>query len=81
MSSYVDVVTEHTDLAAAAGSRDPAIGLRAVRARRELADRLEELQIESAREQGWSWQQIGDALGVTKQAVHVKSVRRRAKRS
>ena len=29
-------------------------------------------KIASAREKGWSWQQIGDALGVTRQSVHTK---------
>ncbi|MGH1561871.1 RNA polymerase subunit sigma-70 [Mumia sp. DW29H23] len=51
---------------------DPAIGLRAVRALRELAERLERLQVERARALGWSWQQVADALGVTRQAAHKK---------
>ena len=34
------------------------------------------LQVERARGLGWSWQQIADALGVTKQAVHKKYVGR-----
>lgn len=51
-------------------------GLRAVRAVRELADRLEHLQVERARGLGWSWQEIAEALGVTKQAVHKKYGRR-----
>jgi hypothetical protein len=25
-----------------------------------------------ARQQGWSWQEVGDALGVTRQSVHAK---------
>jgi biotin operon repressor len=28
--------------------------------------------VEHARAQGWSWQQIADALGVSRQAVHKK---------
>lgn len=55
---------------------DPREGLRAVRALRELADRLELLQVRRARELGWSWQEVADALGVTKQAVHKKHGRR-----
>src|SRR4028118_1676615 len=47
-------------------------GLRAIRALRDLADRLEALQVRNARARGWSWQQIADALGVTRQAVHKK---------
>ncbi|WP_370326509.1 helix-turn-helix domain-containing protein [Euzebya sp.] len=63
-----------------ASSRDPAIGLRAVAALRDLTDDLEVLQVDNAREQGWSWQQIADALGVSKQAVHKKHARSRLRR-
>jgi hypothetical protein len=59
-------------LAQEAGSRDPAVGLRAVRALRALADRLEALQVSNARDQGWSWQEIAVCLGVSRQAVHKK---------
>jgi DNA-directed RNA polymerase specialized sigma24 family protein len=59
-------------LAEEAGSQDPAIGLRAVRALSELAERLEALQVAAAREQGWSWQEIAVCLGVSRQAVHKK---------
>jgi len=61
-----------TQLADAATGDDPAKGLRAVRSLRELADRLEALQVERARSLGWSWQDVADALGVTRQAVHKK---------
>lgn len=59
-------------LAEAASGREPAAGLRAARALRELADRLEALQVENARDHGWSWQEIAYFLGVSKQAVHKK---------
>lgn len=59
-------------LAAAAGSRDPGVGLRSVRALRALTERLEELQVGNARELGWSWQEIAEQLGVSRQAVHKK---------
>ena len=61
-----------TDVTTAAAADDPDTGLRAVRAMRDLADRLEVLQVRNARDRGWSWQQIADALGVTRQAVHKK---------
>ncbi|WP_022918497.1 helix-turn-helix domain-containing protein [Ruania albidiflava] len=60
------------DPATAATSEDPVTGLRAVRSLRELADRLETLQVARARQLGLSWQEIADALGVTRQAVHKK---------
>jgi hypothetical protein len=53
-------------------SDDPAIGLRASLALHRLAERVEANQVTSARGKGWSWQQIGDALGVTRQSVHAK---------
>src|SRR5690349_6819403 len=43
---------------------DPFVRLRAVVALRRLADRVEATGVLAARERGWSWQQIGDALGV-----------------
>jgi hypothetical protein len=53
-------------------SDDPAIGLRASLALHRLAERVEANHVALAREKGWSWQQIGDALGVTRQSVHTK---------
>ena len=53
-------------------SEDPATGLRASLALHRLAERVEANHVASAREKGWSWQQIGDALGVTRQSVHTK---------
>jgi predicted transcriptional regulator len=68
---------EDGDLTEAAVSDDPATGLRAVRSLRELAERLEALQVARARELGMSWQEIADTLGVTRQAVHKKHGRRK----
>ena len=53
-------------------SDDPAIGLRASQALHRLAERVEANHVASARGKGWSWQQIGDALGITRQSVHTK---------
>ncbi|HEY8455387.1 MAG TPA: hypothetical protein VIL34_07325 [Actinopolymorphaceae bacterium] len=50
--------------------------LAAVVALRELADRLEDAAVERALREGWSWGQVADALGVTRQAVHKKHLRR-----
>ncbi|MFC7544960.1 RNA polymerase subunit sigma-70 [Plantactinospora sp. GCM10030261] len=61
-----------SEVAAAASSADPKIGLRAVVALHRLADALEVLQVDNARRRGWSWQEIAGALGVSKQAVHKK---------
>jgi CRP-like cAMP-binding protein len=60
------------EIAEGAASNDPDVGLRAVAALRELTERLEILQIENARKLGWSWQDIAERLGVTKQTVHRK---------
>jgi hypothetical protein len=59
-------------LAEAASGADPAAGLHAARELRELAERLEALQVRNARQHGWSWQEIAFFLGVSKQAVHKK---------
>lgn len=59
-------------VAQAASGPDPAQGLRAARELRELAERLESLQVHNARQHGWSWQEIAFFLGVSKQAVHKK---------
>lgn len=64
------------DAAQAAADKDPRVGLRAVAALRRLVERLEALQVDSARAQGWSWEEIGTALGVSRQAVHKKHHRR-----
>jgi hypothetical protein len=61
-----------TDIAATAGSSDPAVGLRAVASLRLLAEQLESLHVDRARQLGWSWSQIASELGVSKQAVHQK---------
>ena len=65
------------ELAAAADSSDPRTGLRAVMALRRLLEQLESLQVGNARAHGWSWQEIADVLGVSRQAVHKKHARRR----
>jgi IS30 family transposase len=53
------------------------VGLRAVAALGRLLEQLEALQVDNARSQGWSWQEIAAALGVTKQTVHRKHSKRR----
>ena len=63
-------------IAESATSDDPDVGLRAVAALRSLSERLEILQVENARKLGWSWQDIAERLGVTKQTVHRKYGRR-----
>ena len=57
-------------------STDPATGLRAAGALHRFAERVEATAVERAREAGWSWEQIGDALGVSRQSVHAKYGRR-----
>jgi len=55
-----------------AESPDPADGLRAASLLRRLAEQIEARHVTAARLAGWSWQEIGDALGVSRQAVHKK---------
>jgi hypothetical protein len=51
---------------------DPADGLRAVVALRQLADRLEDVHVERALADDWAWARVAEALNVTRQAVHKK---------
>jgi hypothetical protein len=60
------------EIAAALDSDDPTVGLRASVALHRLAERVEAHAVARARHGNWSWQQIGDALGVTRQSVHAK---------
>jgi hypothetical protein len=65
-------MTDATELAKGVDSKDPAVGLRAVAALRQLLESLEALQVENARANNWSWQDIAAILGVSRQAVHKK---------
>jgi hypothetical protein len=53
-------------------AHDPALGLRAVGVLHQLAEQVETAAVAHARRQGWSWEQIGDALGMSRQSAHVK---------
>ena len=68
----MDATDPQTELAERLRATDPAVALRAVSALRRLAERVETSAVVRAREQGWTWEQIGDALGVTRQSVHTK---------
>lgn len=49
---------------------DPEAALAAVVALRRLADQLERRAVLAAVDRHWSWSEIAQALGVTKQAAH-----------
>ena len=65
-------MADTAQVATAASSKDPSVGLRAVRSLRVLVERLEGLQVQNARDSGMTWEQIAHLLGVTRQAVHKK---------
>jgi len=70
---YVDAVpSEMTELTDGATSSEPEVGLRSVASLRRLLERLERIPVGNARASGHSWQEIAEALGVSKQAVHKK---------
>ena len=75
-SAYADDMNQRVELTEGAASSDPEIGLRAVASLRTLTEQLEILQVDNARDLGWSWQEIAARLGVTKQTVHRKHGRR-----
>jgi len=58
-------------------SQEPADALAAVGALRRLADQVEDAAVERAMRASWSWPQVAEALGVTRQAVHKKHAKRR----
>lgn len=64
-------------LADALSDKDPAVGLNAVWALRNLLEQVERLHVDNARALGWSWQEIATVLRVTKQSVHEKHAARR----
>jgi hypothetical protein len=49
---------------------EPAEALAAVVALRRLAEQLERAAVAQAIEQGWTWAEVAEALGVTRQAAH-----------
>ena len=53
----------------------PDVGLAGVAALRRLADELEPLHVQKARNAGWSWERIAVHLGLSKQALHKKYAR------
>ncbi|MFC8190490.1 hypothetical protein ACFUMH_02370 [Cellulomonas sp. NPDC057328] len=68
---------EEPRVAVAAGdTSDPLTGLRAVSSLRVLVESYELRQVEAALRAGMSWQEVADALGVTRQAVHKKYAKR-----
>jgi hypothetical protein len=67
-----------------AGNPTPMVGLRAVRAVRSTTETLELYAVANARGLGWSWAEIAEVLGLSKQVVHrrygVVNPRRRQRR-
>ena len=57
-------------------AEDPAEALAAVLALRRLADGLERAAVRRAIDSGWSWAQVADALGVSRQAAHKRHAHR-----
>ena len=58
------------------GPGDPREGLEAVVALRRTLEALEAAHVENAFIAGWSWAEISEVLGVSKQAVHKKHAKR-----
>jgi hypothetical protein len=73
----VDAMAQRFDVP---GPDEPVEALAAVVALRRLADQLEQAAVERAVEQGWTWSQLAQALGVTRQAVHKKFAHRIGRR-
>lgn len=68
---------ESTHLAeVASDTTHPREGLRAVASLRLLVESLELRQVEAALRAGFSWSQVAELLGVSRQAVHKKYSKR-----
>lgn len=65
-------VSELTTLARATGDDDPRAALRAAAELRRASERMEARLVRRARNQGLSWAEVAQQLGVSKQAVHRK---------
>ena len=65
----VDAMTDHPQTTVDP-RKDPEQALASVVALRRLADQLEQQAVAEALGRGWSWAQIANALGVSKQAAH-----------
>ncbi|ACZ22426.1 hypothetical protein Sked_25220 [Sanguibacter keddieii DSM 10542] len=61
---------------AASDTTDPRAGLRAVTSLRQLVETLELRQVEAGLRAGMSWNDVAEALGVSRQAVHKKYSKR-----
>jgi DNA-directed RNA polymerase specialized sigma24 family protein len=59
-----------SDITSLPSPDDPAQAFAVVVALRMMADKLERETVVSAVKQGWSWTDIADALGVSRQAAH-----------
>ena len=70
------VETSLVELAGRALGEDVQDGLTAVTRLRDELGRLEHQLVSDALRDGWSWAQIGQALGITKQAAHAKYARK-----
>lgn len=66
------------DLAEIPPPDDPQAAFAAVVALRRLANQLERAAAAHALQDGWTWAQIGQALGVSAQAAHKKLAPKKA---
>lgn len=55
---------------------DPAAAMAAVIALRRLADGMERVAVDAAVGRGWTWAQVAQALGITRQAAHKRHAHR-----
>ncbi|GAA6136816.1 helix-turn-helix domain-containing protein [Arenicella sp. 4NH20-0111] len=59
-----------SDIKSLPSPENPEEALAAVVALHRMAEQLERKAVKEAIAQGWSWSQVAEALGVSKQAAH-----------
>jgi hypothetical protein len=72
---YAEALLRIRDQTVRTGALAPRLALERAAAMRRLCDELEYEAVAFARGHGWSWRDIGDALGMTESGAHRRFAR------
>lgn len=65
-----DTIADYLEEVLGPAGHDPAAAVFATRVLRDCADAWLDVEVRHARQDGATWEQIGDALGTTRQSAH-----------